>query len=898
MIDYYMYIPKENINVDMYTNIYLTVNGAKELDTTGDEYSELVGKVEDGLEAISEERQEARYRQFYDSANSKIQDAQKELDEEKEKAEKELNDAEKELEDAQKEVDDGKAELATNRANANNKFASAESQIEEAKKQLAQSEKEFETKKKQAEEEIANYEEQITTLEKTKEQLNTAKTSLSKLQESVKALEKQLENATTEEQKTQIQAQITELNTQIATIEATIAAVETELQSQGVTDIDATIIQIKTGIQTAREELNNGEEQIENARQEIASNEKSLSSTKSSTYAQLNQAEKEIEEAEKEIEDGKKELEDARKEYEEQIEEAEQELLDAKEELKKIERPEWYVLDREQNTGYASYVQDTERVANLAQVFPVVFFLVAALMSLNSMSRMVEEERVQIGTLKALGYNKMQISRKYLIYASLATLVGGGIGLIIGFSYLPKVIADIYAMVYDVPEVILEFNVGYATAGIAAAILCTVGATIYTCAKILRHNPATLMRPKAPKPGKRVLLEKIPFIWKHLNFTAKVTARNLFRYKKRFMMTIIGVCGCTALIIAGFGLRDAIANMIPKQYGEIDKYDINISLQGEKSEEELQQLEEELLTNENITETLGANIQSVKIIKDDNNQNIQLIVPEDVNQLDSFIALKDRRNDDEKYVLDNTGTIITEKLARLLDINVGDTITIENADGDRREVTVAHITENYIMHYLYMSPELYNTIFDTKIESNVILAKTNEMTEEQENSLGETLLQDEDNISGVTFISSTADIFEEVMENMDMVVWILIIAAGLLALVVLYNLLNANISERIRELATIKVLGFYDREVYSYIGRETVILTILGILVGLVGGYFLTMYILKTCEIDMLMFDPEIKAMSYVLGAVITIFFAIIVNIVTYFSLKKIDMIESLKSVE
>ena len=898
MIDYYMYIPKENINVDMYTNIYLTVNSAKELDTTGDEYSELVGKVEDGLEAISEERQEARYRQFYDSANSKIQDAQKELDEEKEKAEKELNDAEKELEDAQKEVDDGKAELATNRANANNKFASAESQIEEAKKQLAQSEKEFETKKKQAEEEIANYEEQITTLEKTKEQLNTAKTSLSKLQESVKALEKQLENATTEEQKTQIQAQITELNTQIATIEATIAAVETELQSQGVTDIDATIIQIKTGIQTAREELNNGEEQIENARQEIASNEKSLSSTKSSTYAQLNQAEKEIEEAEKEIEDGKKELEDARKEYEEQIEEAEQELLDAKEELKKIERPEWYVLDREQNTGYASYVQDTERVANLAQVFPVVFFLVAALMSLNSMSRMVEEERVQIGTLKALGYNKMQISRKYLIYASLATLVGGGIGLIIGFSYLPKVIADIYAMVYDVPEVILEFNVGYATAGIAAAILCTVGATIYTCAKILRHNPATLMRPKAPKPGKRVLLEKIPFIWKHLNFTAKVTARNLFRYKKRFMMTIIGVCGCTALIIAGFGLRDAIANMIPKQYGEIDKYDINISLQGEKSEEELQQLEEELLTNENITETLGANIQSVKIIKDDNNQNIQLIVPEDVNQLDSFIALKDRRNDDEKYVLDNTGTIITEKLARLLDINVGDTITIENADGDRREVTVAHITENYIMHYLYMSPELYNTIFDTKIESNVILAKTNEMTEEQENSLGETLLQDEDNISGVTFISSTADIFEEVMENMDMVVWILIIAAGLLALVVLYNLLNANISERIRELATIKVLGFYDREVYSYIGRETVILTILGILVGLVGGYFLTMYILKTCEIDMLMFDPEIKAMSYVLGAVITIFFAIIVNIVTYFSLKKIDMIESLKSVE
>ena len=898
MIDYYMYIPKENINVDMHTNIYLTVNGAKELDTTGDEYSELVGKVEDGLEAISDERQEARYRQFYDSANSKIQDAQKELDEEKKKAEKELNDAEKKLEDAQKEVDDGKAELATNRANANNKFASAESQIEDAKEQLAQSEKEFETKKKQAEEEIANYEEQITTLEKTKEQLNTAKTSLSKLQDSVKGLETQLANATTEEAKTQIQAQITELNTQIATLGATIAAIQSGLQSQGVTDIDATITQIKTGIQTAREELSNGEKQIEDARKEIASNEKSLSSTKSSTYAQLNQAEQELEDGQKEIDDGKKELEESRKEYEEKIEEAEQELLDAKEELKKIERPEWYVLDREQNTGYASYVQDTERVANLAQVFPVVFFLVAALMSLNSMSRMVEEERVQIGTLKALGYNKMQISRKYLIYASLATLIGGGIGLIIGFSYLPKVIADIYAMVYDVPEVILEFNMGYATAGIAAAILCTVGATIYTCAKILRHNPATLMRPKSPKPGKRVILERIPFVWKRLNFTAKVTARNIFRYKKRFLMTIIGVCGCTALIIAGFGIRDAISNMIPMQYGEIYKYNINITLKEEKKEDELQELENKILENEDITEVLGANIQSVKILKDDNNQNIQLIVPNDVNKLDNFISLRSRTNNEEKYTLDNSGAIVTEKLAQLLDLKVGDTITIENGDGDKAEVQISHITENYLMHYIYMSPELYNTIYDTKINSNVLLAKTNEMTEGQENDLGTILLKDKDNISGVDFTSVTKDMFSTVMDNMNVVVWILIISAGLLALVVLYNLLNSNISERIRELATIKVLGFYDNEVYNYIGRETIILTILGMLVGLVGGYFLTIYILKTCELDMLMFDPKIQIWSYILGIVITTFFAAIVNIVTYFSLKKIDMIESLKSVE
>ena len=897
MIDYYLYVPKDNINVDMYTNIYVTVNEAKELNTTSDKYSETVDTVVDGLEEISEERQEARYNQFYDTANNKIQDAQKELDEEKEKAEKELNDAENKLNDAQKKINDGKAELATNRANANSKFASAEEELEKGKEELEQKEKEFETSKNQANKQIKEYEEQITTLKETKTQLSAAKSNLTKLESSVEALEKQLENASTEE-KEQLKVQISELNKQIQMLQTTITTIEEQLENQGISDIDTTIATIQKGIDTTKTELNNGEEQIKNAKKELESSEKTLESTKKSTYSQLNQAEQELEDGQKEVDDGKKELEDSRKEYEKQIEEAEQKLLDAKEDLKKIERPEWYVLDREQNTGYVSYVQDTDRIAKIAEVFPVVFFLVAALMSLNSMSRMVEEERVQIGTLKALGYSKIQISLKYLVYAFLATIIGGEIGLLIGFNWLPKIVADMYAMVYDVPEVILEYNMEFATIGMAFAMICTVGATIYTCAKELIHNPATLMRPKSPKPGKRVILERIPFVWKRLNFTAKVTARNIFRYKKRFLMTIIGVCGCTALIIAGFGIRDAISNMIPMQYGEIYKYNINITLKEEKKEDELQELENKILENEDITEVLGANIQSVKILKDDNNQNIQLIVPNDVNKLDNFISLRSRTNNEEKYTLDNSGAIVTEKLAQLLDLKVGDTITIENGDGDKAEVQISHITENYLMHYIYMSPELYNTIYDTKINSNVLLAKTNEMTEGQENDLGAILLKDKDNISGVDFTSVTKDMFSTVMDNMNVVVWILIISAGLLALVVLYNLLNSNISERIRELATIKVLGFYDNEVYNYIGRETIILTILGMLVGLVGGYFLTIYILKTCELDMLMFDPKIQIWSYILGIVITTFFAAIVNIVTYFSLKKIDMIESLKSVE
>ena len=896
-IDYYMYVPKENLNASIYTNIYLTVAGANTEETGSNRYLDKIDEVENSIDNISEERREARYNELYDSANSKIQDAQKELDEEKSKAEKELDDAQKEIDDGKKEIEDGKAEIETNRANANYQFSQAEQQIKESKELLAENEERFEEEKKNANEQIANYKEQLSELQQLQKQLNTVKTSLKKAQASLNELEKKLESAS-EEEKPALQEQMAKLNIQIQTLQGTIDTINSELEKQGVSDLAGTIKQIQTGIETANRELENGEAQLEDAQKQIEEAEAELQNQKNSTYYQLNQAEAEIEDAEKEIADGEKELEDARKEYEEQIAEAEDKLLEAKEDLKEIQRPEWYVLTREENTGYVNYMQDTERVANLAEVFPVVFFLVAALMSLNSMARMVEEERVEIGTLKALGYNKLQIAMKYLVYASLATVVGGGIGLIIGFNFLPKVIADIYAMVYDVPDVILEFNFGYATAGIAAAALCTVGATIFTAARILRHNPATLMRPKAPKPGKRVLLERILFIWKHLNFTAKVTARNIFRYKKRFLMTIIGVCGCTSLIIAGFGLRDAITNMIPKQYGEIYKYGINISLREEKQAEDLQQIKDEVVNHEDITDVLGANIQSVKIIKNDNNQSIQLVVPEDVESFDTFVELRSRTQKDSEYVLDTSGAVITEKLARLLDIKEGDTITIENADGDRADVNVAHITENYILHYLYMSPDLYNQIYDTRIDYNVILAKTNELTEEQEDSLGRTLLEDEENVSGVSFTSDSSDMITVVMENMDAVVWILIIAAGLLALVVLYNLLNSNISERIRELATIKVLGFYDREVYEYIGRETIILTILGMLVGLVGGYYLTMYILKTCEIDMLMFDPEIGVLSYVWGIVITVFFAIIVNAITYFSLKKIDMIESLKSVE
>ena len=913
VINYYLYVSPDNINANIYTNIYLTVNGAKDLKCYDDKYKDLIKQAEDEIEKIADARKEARYNALFDKANQKLQDAKNEFETQKADGEKQLQDAEDEINSAKNQLEKGRNEVAANRAKANNEFKEAGKQLQDAKNTLEQNENDFNAKKQKAEKQISDYETSLNELKQIQTQYNNLQTTLSTSKAQLAALQKQLEeleskdnqitnevgeNTTNEEQIESLKKQIEDLNSSISKIEAGLLVINKQLQAQGITDINQTVSTTETAIQTAKEELENGQKQIDSAKAELQTREEQLNSTKSSTYAELNSAEKKLDDSEKQIEEAEAELAKSREDFNSKIADAEKELDDAEEEVNSIERPTWYILDRQQNAGYVSYMQDTDRVANLAQVFPIVFFIVAALISLTSMTRMVEEQRVQIGTLKALGYNKLQIAAKYIIYATLATVIGGAIGLVIGFSLLPKVIADIYAMVYDVPNVILAFNMTYATAGMAAAMLCTIGATIISCYKTLKQKPATLMRPKAPKPGKRVLLERITFIWKRLNFTQKVTVRNIFRYKKRFLMTIIGVGGCTALIIAGFGLRDAISSMIPSQYGKIDLYNASVTLKDEYKNEELENIDNILKDYEYTEDVLNANVQSVTIDKNDNTQSIQLIVPQTPENLSNFIVLESRTNNDEKYALDDTGVIITEKLSKLLDIKVGDEIKIVNSDDKACSVKVNAITENYIYHYIYMTPNLYNELYDTRVGYNVVYVNTIEMTEEQEDTLGEQILSNSDYISGVTFMSNTESIFSEVMNNMDLVVWILIISAGLLAFVVLYNLLNANITERIRELATIKVLGFYDKEVYDYISRETIILTIIGMLVGVGGGYFLTLYIIKTCEIDMLMFNPQITVWSYLFGVLITALFAIIVNIITYFSLKKIDMIESLKSVE
>ncbi len=741
-------------------------------------------------------------------------------------------------------IQDAQKELNTQKAKAEKELKDAKQKIENAKQQVKNGKAELETQK-------------IT----TNAQLAQGKSELDKAEKELKEKEKLFE-----EEKKKLQA----------TLEYMTPEQKEQIEKQLATQ----------------------EQLLKQARNTLNTQKQTYEANKKKANQELTKAQNQLNTAEREIQTNQTKLQTEQKKADKKIKEAQEELEDAKIKLADIEKPEWYILDRNQNVGYVSYLQDADRIDNIAKVFPVVFFVVAALISLTSMTRMVEEQRVQIGTLKGLGYSKRQIASKYLIYATLATVLGSLIGVSIGFYMIPKIICNMYGMMYNIGEPVLQFDVGLTIAGLLAASVCTVGATAYSCIKALLAMPATLMRPKAPKIGKRVILEKIPFIWKHLNFTQKVTIRNIFRYKKRFLMTIIGVAGCTALIVAGFGLRDAVGSMIPYQYGEIFKHQIEITLKDNLKQEDSQKAYEKITENQEIDSTIRLNRQSVEIVKNDNNQSIQLIVPEKVENLQEFIVLRNRKQKEQTYTLDEQGVILTEKLAKLLDIHEGDEIIIKDTDKVEVKTKVAGITENYLHHYIYMSPKLYEQLYQEGAKLNTIFANTKELTEEQENILGKTILKDKDSISSVEFNSVATSIFSEVMDNLALVVWVLIIAAGLLALVVLYNLSNTNISERVRELATIKVLGFYDPEVYEYVGKEMLLLTIIGILAGLLGGNFLTTFIIKTCELDAFMFNPQIEIASYIYGIVITMLFATIVNIITYFALKKIDMIESLKSVE
>ena len=882
-IDYYMYIPKSNVQANsIYTNIYVKVKDANKYTTSSKKYEDCVNSVKTEIEKIKDNREKSRYDSLVNTVTKKVEDAEKELNTQKTDAKSKIADAEKELENGKKQIEDAEKTIKSNRIKADKEFSKAYTELINGKNKIADSEKQLESKEKQANEEFDK-------LEKQKAELNTQITTLNsgitEIQKNIENINIALKNPNlTSEQKANFEKTKKQLENKLSELNNTKA------------QLVSAISKINSGITTGKAEIKSAKNKLQSAKNELKKSENAYYSTKNSTYKQLDNAEEELELSKKELKDGENELKKSKKEFNEKIADAESKLNDARAKIAEIENPKWYVLDRNGNAGYSSFIQDTDSIANIGKVFPVIFFIVAALISLTSMTRMVEEQRTQIGTLKALGYNKLQITSKYMLYASLACIIGSILGMSVGFVLLPKIVWKMYSMMYQIGDIQTSFNFEISSLGFILIVISILGATIYAVIKELIQTPATLMRPKSPKMGKRVFLEKVTFIWKRLSFSRKVTVRNIFRYKKRFLMTIIGIMGCTALIVTGFGIRDSIRAIMPDQYEKVFNYDLQINLKADLDKKQKQDFIN-LLTNDDKIEKLSETyMSSISAINENVEENVQIIVPNNNTDFNTLINLTDVKSKNN-LSLPEDGVLLTDKAAQLLGVEAGDNITLKDTDENETNVKVTNVVENYVYHYIYMSKSMYENLYGKSFDSNVILTKDFNLDNETEDNFVKDLMNMPE-VASVTRISTAMNMMNDTMKSLNYVVVILIVSAGLLAFVVLYNLSNVNISERIRELATIKVLGFYDKEVYLYITRETIILTAIGLVLGLVAGYFLDFFILETCEINMLRFRKFVAPLSFVFAALITILFTIIVNIVTYFALKKINMIESLKSVE
>ena len=846
----FIVVPEDSFSLDVYTEIYAQVDGAKEMTAFTDAYDDRVQEAMDAIEAIQAEREQIRYDEIVDEANEALEDARQqvsdaetELEDGKAQAEAELADARQQLDDAQEEVDSGWQEIESSRE-----------QLESSRQQLVDSQAEVDRGQEELNANIDALNQQIDELNAAKEEYNSLAAS----------------GATDD------------------VTMATLNAMYEEIQKG-----EAAIAQAQDQIDSAKAELESGQDQINSGWDQITAGEQELADAE----AKLEEAEAEIADGWEEYYEGEAEAEAEIADGEQKIADAKEELADAENEINDIEMPEWYIYDRSNLPDYTGYGENADRMRAIGEVFPAIFFLVAALISLTTMTRMVEEQRTQIGTLKALGYERHSIAGKYLGYALLATVSGSVVGILFGEKVFPYIIINAYGIMYQhMNDIVIPYNLEYGLGAAAAALASTLLATIFSCYKELREQAAELMRPPTPKQGQRVMLERVKFIWKRLNFSWKASIRNLVRYKKRLFMTIFGIGGCMALMLVGFGLKDSIFAIVDIQYGEIQLYDGNIILSDDATEEEKSNIITTLEKDSKMAGSTEGILSQITVGNGEEWHDVYLDVPKNVEEFSEFVVLQDRVTN-EKYELDDSGAILTEKMATELDVEPGDTVTIRDENRGDLEVEISAVCENYMSHYLYMTPAYYEKVYGEQPDYNSIFYKTADRITEEAERIGEEALT----LPGALSVSYTTDLREQV-DNMlgalDEVIVVLIISAGMLAFVVLYNLNNINITERQRELATLKVLGFYNGEVAMYVYRENIVLTVLGAVFGIVLGKFLHGFIIVTVEIESVMFGRNIDLSSFIYGFLLTILFSLLVNGAMYFKLKKINMVESLKSVE
>ena len=837
-LDSLIYVVKDNFKLDYYTEIYLIADNTKEELSYSEEFDDIIDKVNKELQELKPLRETARYEEILKEAMDKIADAENELNSVKSENETKFNEALTELNSNKITLDEGLEEYNSGLYSLNKTKESTEAELNSGFDALNNAKNEFNNA-------LLNSGLTVDSLQPTLDTINT----------NIEQLEQQLNNIDPSDSLYEtLNARVNELKTNKTNIETLISTNNTLIEQENT---------LNNSLATWNREYNNAINELNNAKKEIDSG-----------YEELNK--------------GYDEYNTNYNLYLSEIADYETEINNAKEEIKTIEKPVWYLLTREDLTGYISFYESATKVDSIAAVFPIFFILIAFLMAFNTMNRMIEEERGEIGAFISLGISKKTICFSYLLYILLACILGLVIGLSIGYTLIPRILYTVYAASFTIPELSTYVN-PYACLVIILTTFILMSLVVFiTLIKDFKLAPATILRPEAPKVGKKILLEHIKPFWKKLSFSWKITLRNLFRYKKRIFMTVLGISGCTALLLTGFGIKDSLSDLLDIQFNDITHYDATLVLNDDVNLDDVNKS----LTDNNLTNYINTNISSFTFKADNKNLDFTLIAFMNDDSVDDYVTLKSLDGSDLN--LSDDGVIITEKMASLLDAEVGKNISIRNSDNELFVVKVSGICQNYISNYLYMNSTYYEEIFgDNNYNSFLVNLDDSTDTEKLSNNLLDT-----DYFGAIQYTEDNMDMFNDIIAGMNNIVYLIIAFSSFLAITVLYNLTIININERKREIATLKVLGFRDREVSSYVYRETIILTIVGIIVGIFLGFSLNTFVLMIAETDEILFIKIIKPLSYVLAFIIIIIFSIIVQVITYFILKRIDMIDSLKSVE
>lgn len=881
-VNYFIMIPQEDFNLDYYTEVNITVQNARELNSYEDAYFEVTDQVKNAIENIAVDRADLRFEDIKKEAQETIAEKEQEYETGKQTFEDEIKANEQSLDQAKTKLILGQAELSAQQERTAEQFANAKVEIANGKQQLTSARNQYETGVSAFSQNKAGLEAEIASLD---EKITASTAQITETQQAITLTQEQLQVPN-----------LTDLERQLLEEKLVILQRTIQASTETIPFLEYTKQSLQTQLTTTEQQLAQTKATIEEQEQLLVQKEAEVAAGEQSAIEEFAKAETKLREGQAEYDQGKAQLEQARKDGQEELEIAKEKLDKAKLDIEELNAPQWYVLDRTSHYSYMDYGSVADRMDGIAKVFPLFFFLVAALVCLTTMTRMVDEQRGNIGTLKALGYSKNAIALKFISYAFIASIVGSILGCLVGMTLFPTVIFNAWNLMYTLPPIQFADQIGLALTASFIVIGITVLAAYMAVYKELIETPALLMRPKAPRAGKKILLERITFLWKRFSFTQKVTARNLFRYKKRFFMTVIGISGCTALLVAGYGIQDSIEQVVTKQYEDILKYDVSMSYEANANTHDQAALIKELEKDSRISDLMGITMKNGTALVNGEDEAVTIVSPSDTEKFKEFVSLH-KRGSDDIFELPSDGVIISEKLSMNADVDIGDTLEVDDGDGVKRKVKIAGIAENYVGHYMYMSPDYYKQVFHIRQVNTTLIATMTNPGSADEAALGQDIM-DHDVVESVSFYSGVADSFADTISSLSFVVIVLVIAAGLLAFVVLYNLTNVNISERLREIATIKVLGFYDLEVAEYVYRENIMLTMIGSGCGLILGIGLHRMIMNLAEMESVMFGRNIDLSSFLLAFGITMLFGLIVNLVMYRKLKKIPMVESLKSVE